>query len=234
MFKINGGLTMYHFEYVSPNEWRPVKQNLVNILNILQGETKNHLAFQYRFVGSSSRDMITCDKHSNIGFDFDVNIEINDIYKNYSEKDIRNIFRTKLNTVIDFLRNSHWRNAMLNYNYDYDYAEDSTRVITIKVKDKVHSRILHSCDFCIVRNCDDGRQQYIRFNKNQNYYSWEFQPKGYYKLQEKVEWIKNQNLWQLVRDCYLIKKNTNNSNKKSRALFAETVHEVCQRNGYYK
>ena len=224
---------MYHFEYVPKEEWKPVRDNLLKIIRSLQKEVRDNFTFQYSFVGSSSRNMITCDKRSNIGFDFDVNIEANDPDEKYSAKRIRDIIRSKLDTVIYPFHNSGWHNAMLNY----DYAEDSTRVITIKVKDKTNARILYSCDFCIVRNCSDGRQQYIRYNKynkKQNYYSWEFQPKGYYKLQEKIEWIKNEKLWQQVRECYLIKKNTNDSNKKSRALFAEAVHEVCQRNGYYR
>ena len=230
LLKINGGLTMYHFEYVSKEEWKPVKDNLLKIIRSLQKEVNDDFSFQYRFVGSSLRNMITCDRHSNIGFDFDVNIEVNDPDENYSAEEIRNILRNGLDKITNPMHNFH----IVNHFLRYDYAEDSTRVITIKVKDPSNSRILHSCDFCIVHNCDDGRQQYIRFNKEQIYYSWEFQPKGYYKLQEKIEWIKKKHLWHLVRDCYLIKKNTNNSNKKSRSLFAETVHEVCQRNGYYR
>ncbi|MBE5034724.1 hypothetical protein [Gallibacter intestinalis] len=221
---------MYHFEYVPKEEWKPVKENLEKIIRDLQNEVRNDFTFQYSFVGSSSRNMITCDRNSNVGFDFDVNIEVNDPDEKYSANEIRNIIRSKLDTVIYPFHNSGWRNAIPNY----DNAEDSTRVITIKVKDKPNSRILHSCDFCIVRNCSDGRQQYIRFNKNQNYYSWELQPKGYYKLQEKIEWIKNENLWQKVRDCYIEKKNRNDTHKKSRSIFAEAVHEVCQRNGYYR
>ena len=41
------------------------------------------------------------------------------------------------------------------HKYGYDYAEDSTRVITIKFKDRKNSRILHSCDFAIVNNYTD-------------------------------------------------------------------------------
>ena len=91
--------------------------------------------------------------------------------------------------------------------------------------------LVSCCDFCIVYECDDGRQQYIRYNKKQNSYSWEYQPKGYMELPAKIEWIKEQRLWQQVRDHYLYKKNTNdNPNKHSRTIFAETVHEVWQKN----
>ena len=36
-------------------------------------------------------------------------------------------------------------------------------------------------------------------------------------------------------DNYIDKKNTNtDDNKKSRSIFAETIHQVCQQNGYYR
>ena len=81
----------------------------------------------------------------------------------------------------------------------------------------------------------DGRQQYIHYNKEQHKYLWVYQPKGYYNLPVKIEWIKKHNLWQQVRDNYIDKKNTNaDDNKKSRSIFAETIHQVCQQNGYYR
>ena len=109
--------------------------------------------------------------------------------------------------------------------FGYDFTEDSTRVLTIKVKDGANSRIFHSCDFCVIYECSDGRQQYIRYNKKQNSYSWEYQTKGYTELPTKIEWIKKRGLWQQVMDYYLYKKNLNdNPNKHSRTVFAETVH----------
>lgn len=217
---------MHDFEYVSNYEWKPIRDELFEIIHRLQDEVRNDFTFQYYFVGSSQRKMITRDRNSNRGFDFDVNIEVNDPDENYSAKNIRKILRKGLDRV------------MHPYGYSifgYDYTEDSTRVLTIKVKDKLNSCILHSCDFCIIYECGDGRQQYIHYNKKQNSYSWEYQPKGYMKLTAKIEWIKKHRLWQQVRDCYIDKKNANNdNNKKSRSIFAETIHEICQQNGYYK
>lgn len=217
---------MHDFEYVPNEEWKPLKDELVKIIHRLQNEVRNKFTFQYHFVGSSQRKMITRDLNSNIGFDFDVNIEVNDPDENYSAEEIRNILRNGLNKVTN------------PYGYPifgYHYAEDSTRVLTIKVKDKLNSRILHSCDFCIIYDCNDGRQQYIRYNKKYGSYSWEYQPKGYMGLPKKIDWLKKHNLWQQVQFCYIDKKNKNNdNNKKSRAVFAETIHQVCQQNGYYK
>ena len=217
---------MHNFESVQKKEWKPIKDELSVIIHKLQSEVRNDFTFQYHFVGSSKRKMITCDRNANTGFDFDVNIEVNDPNEDYSAEEIRNILRKGLDKVT---------NPYGYPTFGYDYTEDSTRVLTIKVKDRVNSCILHSCDFCIIYECDDERQQYIRYNKKQHSYSWEYQPKGYYDIPDKMEWIKKHGLWQQVRDIYLYKKNTNtDDNKKSRSVFSETIHQVCQQNGYYQ
>lgn len=217
---------MHDYVYVPKEEWEPVKEELIEIIQRLQDEVRNEFTFQYRFVGSSQRKMITRDQNSNIGFDFDVNIEVNDPDEYYLAEEIRNILREGLNRV------TNPYGCPIFY---YDYTVDSTRVLTIKVKDKPNSRILHSCDFCIINECSDGRQQYIRYNKKHGSYSWEYQSKGYKELSTKIEWIKKHRLWQQVRNCYIDKKNQNtDNNKKSRAIFAETIHQICQQNGYYK
>ena len=213
---------MHDFEYVPNEEWKPVRDELFEIIHRLQDEVINEFTFQYHFVGSCKRKMITRVCISNTGFDFVVNIEVNDPDENYSAEEIRNI----LHKGLDRVTNPYGHSI-----FGYDYTEDSTRVLTIKVKDKINSRILHSCDFCIIYECSDGRQQYIRYNKKQNSYSWEYQPKGYMELPAKIEWVKEQGLWQQVRKYYLYKKNINdNPNKHSRTIFAETIHEIWQKN----
>ena len=217
---------MHDFEYVPKEEWKPIRDELFEIIHKLQREVSADFTFQYHFVGSSKRKMITRDRNSNIGFDFDVNIEVNAPNEDYSAKEIRNILHKGLDKITN------------PYGYPifgYDYTEDSTLVLTIRVKDKINSRILHSCDFCIIYECGNGRQQFIRYNKKQKSYSWEYQPKGYMKFPSKIEWIKKHRLWQQVRDTYIYKKNINtDDNKKSRSIFAETIHQICQQNGYYK
>ena len=217
---------MRDFVYVPKSEWKPLRDELEEIIHRLQNEVRGEFTFRYHFVGSSQRNMITRDRKSNVGFDFDVNIEVNDSDENYSAEEIRTILRNGLDKVNHPCGHSIFR---------YDYTEDFTRVLTIKVKDRLNACVLHSCDFCIVYECGDGRQQYIRYNKKHGSYSWEYQPKGYMKLPIKIEWIKRHGLWQQVRNCYIEKKNTNNdNNKKSRSIFAEAIYQVCQQNGYYK
>lgn len=212
---------MYHFKYVSRNQIATTKRQVIELIGLVQREIRKQFTFQYEFIGSVKRNMVTCDVQSNIGFDFDVNIMVNDDDEEYSAKEIKYIL---MNAFNKFARR-----------YRYDFCEDSTRVFTIKAKDKNNSRILYSCDFAIVNNYGDGRQEYIRFNKKAKIYTWVEQPDGFYCLPEKIEFCKEKHLWQEVRDVYINRKNFNTDKyKKSRSIFAEAVHQVCQQNGYYR
>lgn len=220
--KYIGGFIMSHnFQYISKHDEKVVSayENLIKILMNVQNEVRDKFTFQYKIVGSYSRNMITYDSKSNIGFDFDINIEVNDDNEDFEPKEIRTIIRTAIDRIAP--------------RYGYKSCEDSTRVLTIKKVNTFTSRIIHSCDFAIVYNCGDGRQQYIRFNKDNNYYSWEYQGKGFVGLKKKMDWLKRENLWGELQDYYIYKKNCNdNPDKHSRSIFAESINEMCQKNGY--
>ena len=210
---------MHDFRYVTKKQAQPIKDELYQILYMVQDLVRDNFTFSFTPIGSSSRNMITCDAKSNIGFDFDINIEVNDDNEDFEPKEIRTIIRTAIDRVAP--------------RYGYKNCEDSTRVLTIKKVDTSHSRIIHSCDFAIVYNCGDGRQQYIRFNKDNNYYFWEYQGKGFVGLEKKMDWLKRENLWGELQDYYIYKKNCNdNPDKHSRSIFAESINELCQKNGY--
>lgn len=212
---------MHDFRYVTKKQAQPIKDELYQILYMVQDLVRDNFTFSFTPIGSSSRNMITCDAKSNIGFDFDINIEVNDDNEDFEPKEIRTIIRTAIDHVAP--------------RYRYKSCEDSTRVLTIKKVDTSHSRIIHSCDFAIVYNCTDGRQQYIRFNKDNNYYYWEYQGKGFVGLEKKMDWLKRENLWGELQDYYIYKKNCNdNPDKHSRSIFAESINEMCQKNGYRK
>lgn len=146
---------------------------------------------------------------------------MNDDEQAFAPKEIRTIIRNAIDRVAP--------------RYGYKHCEDSTRVLTIKKLNTWTSSIIHSCDFAIVYNCDDGKQQYIRFNKDDNYYSWDFQGKGFVGLEKKIDWLKKEKLWDKLLSYYLIKKNKNdNPDKHSRSIFAKSINEMCQKNGYRK
>lgn len=204
------------FIYVSKAEAQPIKNELIEIIHEVQNIVRPYFTFQFKSVGSSSMNMITYDRKSNIGFDFDFDLAINDDNENYFPDKIRHIIRNAIDLVAP--------------QYGYKHCKDSTRVLTIQKVNTVTSKILHSCDFAIVYNCGDGRQQYIRFNKKNNNYTWEYQGKGFKKLEEKISWLKHNGYWGELQDYYLDKKNFNNNpDKHSRSIFAESVNEMYQK-----
>ena len=79
-------------------------------------------------------------------------------------------------------------------------------------------------------NCKDGRQQYIRFNKDYNNYTWEYQGKGFKNLEKKITWLKANGHWGELQDYYLDKKNYNNNpDKHSRSILTESINEMYQK-----
>ena len=69
---------MYHYEYVSKRDAKPYRDEFLDIIHEIQNLLRDKFTFSYKFVGSSSRNMITCDFMTNKGFDFDVDFYIND------------------------------------------------------------------------------------------------------------------------------------------------------------
>lgn len=206
---------MHHFEYVSKKQAAPYKAELIEIIHRVQDEVRDDFTFQFAFIGSSHRNMITVDPTTNIGFDFDVNIEVNDGDENFTPKQIRTILRNAFTHV--------------SKTFGYNKCEDSTRVITIKAIDYWHSRVSHSCDFAIVYESKSG-QQYIRFNKENGNYTWEYQKQPYKELEKRADFLKEHGFWNEVLVVYLDKKNSNDDpNKRSRSLYAETISECYRR-----
>lgn len=214
---------MNHFEYVSKSKYMPVKKELIKIINQVQDELREQFTFDYKFIGSSSRNMITYDPKTNKGYDFDINVEVNDFDENYSAKELKEILINTFNQVIKLT-------------YPYASCQNNTRVFTIKVYEENpcciniialrSPKIEYSCDFAIVNTINDYQQEYIRFNKNTHEYSWQMQCKGYL-LSKKEAYIKKNKLTNELRKIYLDKKNFNtNPNKKPRALYAEAVNEL--------
>lgn len=209
-------LLMSDFRYVTKAEYSDAMEDLKSLIHKVQDEVRDKFTFRYDFIGSVARHMVTMDYDSNVGYDFDINLRVNDDDENFTAEDIKHILKNAFDKF--------------NYLFKYDYSEDSTRVLTIKVKVTQHSKILHSADFAVVYDCSDGRQQYIHFNKKQQSYGWQYQPQSYYELDERITLIKKHNLWQEVRDLYIYKKNNNTVGKKSRALLAETINDIYQQN----
>lgn len=154
----------HDFNFISKNNPK-VKRAYMDILNMfkeVQNLVRRKFTFRFDVVGSYKRNMITYDAKSNVGYDFDFNIEVNDGDDRYKPKQIKDILRNAIGTVC--------------VKYGYDFPEDSTRVLTIKMKDRKNSSILHSCDFAIVNNYIDDEgyecQEYIHYDKAHRKYAF--------------------------------------------------------------
>ena len=217
----------HDFHYISKNDPRVKKayNDIVDILKEAQDLVRKKFTFRFDVVGSYKRNMITYDAKSNLGYEFYFNIEVNDRNSRYKPKQLKNMLQNAIDAVC--------------VKYGYDQPEDSTRVLTIKMKNRKKSCILHSCDFAIVNNYidDDGDegQEYIHFDKPHGNYTWCDQPDGYYMLSDKIDWIKGNGLWKVMRDLYIEKKNKNDDpDLHSRVIFAMTVQEIFQKSGFYE
>lgn len=205
---------MKHYEYVSKSVARPYREEFEQIILELQNRLRSKFTFQKRFIGSSSRNMITFDSKTNKGFDFDVNFEMNETSDEYNSDVIYKMIFGGLQSIAS--------------KKGFKIVQ-GTRVITLKKVNTVKSKIEYSCDIAIVYNYEeDGYcgQQYIRFNKKHRSFAWADQPSPFL-LENMVDEIRQNGMWNEVRKLYLYKKNTNtDSHKKSRSLYAEAVKEI--------
>lgn len=90
---------------------------------------------------------------------------------------------------------------------------------------------MHSVDFAIVSYYEDKdgkeRQEYVRFDKNTNTYSWALR-KVATDHRYVENFIKEKNLWQDIKDLYLENKNKE-PDKKSRIVYYQTLETIYRR-----
>ena len=90
---------MHNFQYVTEKQLSPVKQDLIQIIRSVQNLVRQDFTFRFDFVGSVERNMVTYDVGTNIGYDFDVNIQVNDDECKFSAKEIKTKIMDALNKV---------------------------------------------------------------------------------------------------------------------------------------
>lgn len=171
-------------------------------------------------VGSGARNLFT--QNGNQPIDLDYNLEIMD-YDHYdfsNGREIKEYIRKKFNIVLE--------------KNDFSDCKDSTSALTTR---KIHftqgSQTEFSIDICIVKQNSYGWYRLIH-NKYGNIYTdlyrWEIvrDSKG---LDDRVEWLKNNDLWEEVRETYLHKKNMYRArpydhHHPSFIVYIESVNEV--------
>lgn len=208
------------FEFVSKSEYQPFKLEIDKILKLIQRDLRKNkiLTFQSNLIGSGKRHLVTRIKNGNKGFDLDYNIVIQRIIDNRYKNP-----KLLKQTFID-LFNKYFDDS-------YDYSEDSTSVITIKKLNAKRNKIICSVDFAIVHYYEDKngseRQEYICYDKNNQSYCWNLR-KVATDHRYVENFIKENNLWQDLRDLYLENKNKE-PNKKSRIVYYQTLETIYRR-----
>lgn len=204
---------MHHsYQYVEAAQYEPVQKRLIELINEVQGYLKNSFPFEYNFIGSCARGMITIDPTTNTGYDFDLNIRFEN-YQKYTAKQLKTTLMDAFNRFV--------------LKYGYDYCEDSTRVITIKVKDHNNSKIVHSADFCIVADLPNNRMKIVKNDKKVGSYHWQVLGQYPQELFDRADYLRDHLLWDKVKKLYLQKKNANiDPNVKSRSIYSMTINEL--------
>ena len=120
----------FHFISKKDLKVRMAYEDIQNTLKKVQNLVGEKFTFRFDVVGSYKWNMITYDAKSNVGYDFDFNIEVNDGDEKYTPKQLKDILRNAIGAVC--------------VKYGYDYPEDSTRVLTIKKKNRKESIVVIS------------------------------------------------------------------------------------------
>ena len=209
------------FEYVTKSEYQPFKLEVDEILKSIQRDLRENgiLTFQFNLIGSAKRKLITRVENGNQGFHLDYNIVIQRIFNNRykNAKLLKQKFIDLFNKYFDD---------------SYDYSEDSTSVITIKKLNAQRNKVICSVDFAIVNYYEDEegmeRQEYIRFDKNTGNYLWALR-KVATNHRRVEDLIKENNLWEDVKDLYLDNKDKE-PYKKSRIVYYQTLETIYRRN----
>lgn len=199
------------YEYVKKSEYAPVRKELEKIIKCVQIEMREKygLTFQFQLIGSGQRHLVTRVRGGNSGYDFDYNLIIQHWGNmRYNAKTVKHSFMAALKNAL--------RGTL------YSFPKDSTSAITMKVVDKSHKKIRHSCDFAIIyyENCDENDgYYYLRNSKKQNVYEFAFRSLNS-DIEEKLDDILDEdNGWNYIREEYLKLKISMREKKNIRFLF---------------
>ena len=214
---------MYHFiedkDYVK--RMKSVCSDLINQLvqNINKDDVMEVAA---HLVESGAKNLITQNAKERV--DLDYNLEIIECWE-YGINNCREIKTYIINKFNEVLRNNDWGDC-----------KDSTSAITTEERVfKKGNKTPFSIDLCIVRTDRNGWYRLIH-NKTgfvcYDTYIWN-PARNSNNLPRKVDWLKENDLWNEVRKTYLDKKNMyltrNDYDHNSFIIYIETINEVYDR-----
>ncbi len=211
---------MYH--YIEDKDFlKRMKSLCSDIINQLVQSINNDsvMTVEAHLVGSGAKNLIT--QNANEPIDLDYNLCILEVF-DVSFNDGR--------AVREHIR-KHF-NAVLNNN-DWSDCQDSTSALSTEQRYFIKgNKTNFSIDLAIVRENSRGWERLVHRKTgfiNCDQWYWNETPKSR-GLTEKVCDIKDENLWQEVRDLYLEKKNMylrrGDHNHPSFIVYIETINEI--------
>lgn len=116
---------------VPPKDAYENRDRIMDFLDDVRDSVSQEFNFHYEFIcGSVKCKMVAFTRRNNDGMNFDVDIVPHLNGKSHTPKQIKDMVITALNKY--------------TRQYGFSFAENSTGVITIKVKDKKNSKIKYS------------------------------------------------------------------------------------------
>ena len=178
--------------------------------------SEKDIVFTHLLVGSGDRNMVTCIKDTDAGYDLDYNLIIQRFPRGLKPSQIKSLFREALNVAVR--------------NTGYTCPQDSTSVLTIK-KLGMYGQTLRSIDFAILSEFSDSKGTYLKYIRNEKSpsgpYVWAVRG-GSNHFEYKRDVLRHEpGMWNMVRDEYLKLKNANeDEDKHSFDLYAEAVSNI--------
>ena len=176
------------------------------------------ISAQFTLVGSGARNMIT--RNGDGPYDLDYNLLIMKAEERYWN-DLRLLKETVRNALNRAERNEFFSDA-----------QDSTSCLTALLHFKDTPNVEFSFDVAIIKKNPNGNYMRLVHNKPWNQYIWNEVPRSH-QVKDRADDIKEEGLWQEVRDRYLEKKNMylfrQDHNHPSFVVYVEAVNEVYSR-----
>jgi len=207
------------YEFVYESEAKRYRSDCSDVLKETCELLKEKgISAQFSLIGSGARNMIT--RNGEGPYDLDYNLLIMKAEERYWN-DLRLLKETVRNAL-----NRAERNEL------FSDAQDSTSCLTALLHFKDTPNVEFSFDVAIIKKNPNGNYMRLIHNKPWNQYTWNEVPRSH-QVKDRADDIKEEGLWQEVRDRYLEKKNMyllrQDHNHPSFVVYVEAVNEVYSR-----
>ena len=207
------------YEFVYESEAKRYRSDCSDVLKETCELLKEKgISAQFSLIGSGARNMIT--RNGEGPYDLDYNLLIMKAEERYWN-DLRLLKETVRNALNRAERNEFFSDA-----------QDSTSCLTALLHFKDTPNVEFSFDVAIIKKNPNGNYMRLVHNKPWNQYTWNEVPRSH-QVKDRADDIKEEGLWQEVRDRYLEKKNMyllrQDHNHPSFVVYVEAVNEVYSR-----